>query len=81
MKQQGSPHWTFMVSLHVIYQGPQPPPASTQASSSSSLHLKSRQSHLSSLHEFPAAAETRYHKPRWLQTTLSYPPAVLEAYV
>lgn len=81
VKQQRSPHWTVTASLHGTDRGPQPLPPSTQASSSSRLRLKSRQSHLSSLHEFPAAAETRYHKPRWLNTTVTYPPAVLEAYV
>lgn len=81
VKQQRSPHWTVTASLHGTDRGPQPLPPSTQTSSSSRLRLKSRQSHLSSLHEFPAAAETRYHKPRWLNTTVTYPPAVLEAYV
>lgn len=81
VKQQRSPHWTVTASLHGTDRGPQPLPPSTQTSSSSRLRLKSRQSHLSSLHEFPAAAETRYHKPRWPNTTVTYPPAVLEAYV
>lgn len=81
VKQQRSPHWTVTASLHGTDRGPQPLPPSTQASSSSRLRLKSRQSRLSSLHELPAAAETRYHKPRWPNTTVTYPPAVPEAYV